>query len=95
MFRTRGVRMRRDVFEAECSRVDDVVRSGMNLDNKLWELLEEKFMEALLREPKLMYMFGWKRLNMKKRKYWMIIPEDSERVRIKLFSRRENVAIVE
>ncbi|MCI61253.1 hypothetical protein A2U01_0082510, partial [Trifolium medium] len=39
------VRMGRDVLEVECSRLSDIVRSGMNLSNKLWEPLEEKLLD--------------------------------------------------
>ncbi|MCI36122.1 hypothetical protein A2U01_0057344, partial [Trifolium medium] len=37
----------RDVLEAECSGVGDVVRSGMNWSNKLRELLEEKLSDQV------------------------------------------------
>ncbi|PNX74263.1 hypothetical protein L195_g030179 [Trifolium pratense] len=41
MFRTRDVRMNRDVLEVDCSRLSSVVRGGRNLSNKLRELLDE------------------------------------------------------
>ncbi|MCI94617.1 hypothetical protein A2U01_0115915, partial [Trifolium medium] len=37
----------RDVLEVECSRLSNVVRSGMNVSNKLWELLEEKLLDQV------------------------------------------------
>ncbi|MCH83065.1 hypothetical protein A2U01_0003879, partial [Trifolium medium] len=43
----RTARMSRDVLEVECSRLSDVVRSGMNLSNKLWELLEENLLDRV------------------------------------------------
>ncbi|MCI48456.1 hypothetical protein A2U01_0069699, partial [Trifolium medium] len=39
--------MSRDVLESECSRLSDDVRSGMNLSNMLWELLEEKSLDRV------------------------------------------------
>ncbi|MCI61821.1 hypothetical protein A2U01_0083078, partial [Trifolium medium] len=44
----------RDVLEAKCSRSIDVVRSGMNLSNKLWEPLKEKLLhQVFVREASL------------------------------------------
>ncbi|MCI47593.1 hypothetical protein A2U01_0068835 [Trifolium medium] len=39
--------MSRDVLEVDCSRLSDVVRSGTNWSNKLWELLEEKLLDQV------------------------------------------------
>ncbi|MCI63844.1 hypothetical protein A2U01_0085101, partial [Trifolium medium] len=39
--------MGRDVLEVECTRLSDVVRSGMNLSDKLGELLEEKLLDRV------------------------------------------------
>ncbi|MCI41832.1 hypothetical protein A2U01_0063066, partial [Trifolium medium] len=39
--------MDRYVFESEYSRLSDVVQSGMNWSNKLWELLEEELLDRV------------------------------------------------
>ncbi|MCI49040.1 hypothetical protein A2U01_0070283, partial [Trifolium medium] len=41
------VRRNRDVLEGECSRLIDVVRSKMNLSNKLREPLKEKLWDQV------------------------------------------------
>ena len=46
MFWTQEVRRSRDVLEAKCSRSIDVVRSRMNLSNKLWEPFEGEVIGA-------------------------------------------------
>ncbi|MCI87745.1 hypothetical protein A2U01_0109030, partial [Trifolium medium] len=44
---------RRDVLEAKCSKFGDVVRSRMNLSNKLWEPLEKSLDQVLVMEASL------------------------------------------
>ncbi|MCI43684.1 hypothetical protein A2U01_0064922, partial [Trifolium medium] len=41
------VRRSRDVLEAKCSSSIDVVRSRMNLSNKLWGLLDEELLDQV------------------------------------------------
>ncbi|MCI63957.1 hypothetical protein A2U01_0085214, partial [Trifolium medium] len=47
MFWTQEARMGRDVPKAKCSRSSDVVRSRINLCNKLWEHLKEKLLDQV------------------------------------------------
>ncbi|MCI86419.1 hypothetical protein A2U01_0107700, partial [Trifolium medium] len=39
--------MGRDILESEFSRFSDVVRSGVNMSNRLWELLEEELLDRV------------------------------------------------
>ncbi|MCI80499.1 hypothetical protein A2U01_0101770, partial [Trifolium medium] len=39
--------MSRDVHESELSRLSNIVRSGVNLSNRLWELLEEEWLKQV------------------------------------------------
>ncbi|MCI88892.1 hypothetical protein A2U01_0110180, partial [Trifolium medium] len=47
MFWTQEVRRSRDVLKVKCSRSVDVVRSRMNLSNKLYEPLKEKLLDQV------------------------------------------------
>ena len=47
MFWTQEARMGRDVLEEKCSRSIDVVRSRMNLSDKMWEPLKGKLLDQV------------------------------------------------